>query len=657
MVHITRWRIGALLAAATVSVGVLPAAAATADAHGHDAPGESEASRSADDGSLDGDHFTFDFQTGEPIENAPVGLSDPLGFNTTAAVNMFRFTVKLASSPRVEQYRPALLAVADELRRAGVADLTIAAGQTSTVDDTSAPSDHEIVFYASSGMPCGGASVAGCAVTYTERRADETPLVKAGKVWAPPALDPKSAAFKHHVVAHELGHALGLLHYDELFEGNRQVMHSVVATPLTFRSGDLNGFRHLARDITPVGRIDSVSVPTAGELRVTGWAYDPDRQQATTVRVTIDGATVVQRATDVSRPDVDATYGLKGGAARGFDFTVGVSAGSHVVCVTAENYPRANYTQVGDCRAVTSKGAVSTSRIQGGDRYESAAAVSRSGFPATSPVVVVASGESFPDALAAGPAAARLGGPLLLTRGGALPPATASEIARLKPSTIIVAGGPATIADSVVTSLKGLTGSVVRVSGADRYETSRKLASYAFPSASTALIASGDAFPDALSAGAAAAEAGAPLILVGSGSRAADEPAASQAKALKANVIRVIGGAAVVPEDTVTTLKASVADTRRVAGSDRFQTAIEVSRTLFSAATEQVFVVNGLDFPDGLVVAPSAGRSHSPVFLSPGGCVNREVVSEMDRLGAARLTLIGGAAALNAGVAAVNVCA
>jgi putative cell wall-binding protein len=238
-----------------------------------------------------------------------------------------------------------------------------------------------------------------------------------------------------------------------------------------------------------------------------------------------------------------------------------------------------------------------------------------------------------------------------------LPTATASEIARLKPSRIVVAGGPAAIADQVVAALKGLAGTVVRVSGADRYETSRKLASYAFPSASTALIASGDAFPDALSASAAAAEAGAPLILVGSGSRAADAPAASQAKSLKATAIRVVGGTAVVPEGAMTTLKASVADTRRVAGADRFHTSIEVARSLFSATTEQVFVVNGLDFPDGLVVAPLAGRSHSPVFLSSGDCVNREVVSEMDRLGASRLTLIGGTAALTAGVAAARVCA
>lgn len=46
----------------------------------------------------------------------------------------------------------------------------------------------------------------------------------------------------------------------------------------------------------------------------------------------------------------------------------------------------------------------------------------------------------------------------------------------------------------------------------------------------------------------------------------------------------------------------------------------------------------------------------APVFLSPGYCLNHEVLTEMDRLGANQLTLIGGLNSLNADVAAGRPC-
>jgi peptidoglycan-N-acetylglucosamine deacetylase len=51
-------------------------------------------------------------------------------------------------------------------------------------------------------------------------------------------------------------------------------------------------------------------------------------------------------------------------------------------------------------------------RVAGPDRYATAAAISRRFF-ATAPTVFVATGAGFPGGLAAGPAAARLGGPVL----------------------------------------------------------------------------------------------------------------------------------------------------------------------------------------------------------------------------------------------------
>jgi putative cell wall-binding protein len=342
---------------------------------------------------------------------------------------------------------------------------------------------------------------------------------------------------------------------------------------------------------------------------------------------------------------------------RGFDTTIDVAAGGHVLCMSVQDYPGTTFEKIGQCRAITTAAAVTVDRVQGADRYASAAAVSRAAFPSTAPVVVVANGDAFPDALAAGPVASKLGGPLLLTQAGALPAATSAEIARLKPQRIVVAGGTVSVSDAVYTALSRLTTSMARVGGADRYDTSRRLATYAFGSATTAYVASGDAFPDALGAGAAAARASGPLLLVNTAANAGiDAPTASLITKLKATRVRVAGGTAAVADGTVNTVKAAVADTKRVYGADRFETAIALSKDGFTSSS-RALIVNGMNFPDGIVSPPLAARTGSPVFLSPGTCVPKGVLAELNRLSARTFTLVGGTTSLTADVAGMQLCA
>lgn len=53
-------------------------------------------------------------------------------------------------------------------------------------------------------------------------------------------------------------------------------------------------------------------------------------------------------------------------------------------------------------------------RVAGENRYDTAVALSQRSFPNGAPIVFVASGLDFADALTAAPAAAAAGGPLLL---------------------------------------------------------------------------------------------------------------------------------------------------------------------------------------------------------------------------------------------------
>lgn len=91
---------------------------------------------------------------------------------------------------------------------------------------------------------------------------------------------------------------------------------------------------------------------------------------------------------------------------------------------------------------IANASATSITRISGNTRYETMEMVSQTAFPSTtSRVAVVASGSSFPDALAASSLAGHLNAPILLTDPKTLSNATINELNRLDANTIYIIGG------------------------------------------------------------------------------------------------------------------------------------------------------------------------------------------------------------------------
>lgn len=161
-------------------------------------------------------------------------------------------------------------------------------------------------------------------------------------------------------------------------------------------------------------------------------------------------------------------------------------------------------------------------RDAGADRFETARQIARAAFlgdgtPGGAPVVFLASGSGFPDALAASAAAGHLNGPVLLVPGDAtsLDASTKTLITELGATRIVIAGGTGVVSASVEADAATITGviEVIRKGGSTRFETAALLNDYAFDVPTAGFIASGFNFPDALSAAAIAGAQGAPLAL------------------------------------------------------------------------------------------------------------------------------------------------
>ncbi|MCV0377497.1 S8 family serine peptidase [Microbacterium sp.] len=284
-------------------------------------------------------------------------------------------------------------------------------------------------------------------------------------------------------------------------------------------------------------------------------------------------------------------------------------------------------------------------RIWGADRYATATALSASAFKAGVPIVYIATGGTFPDALAGGPAARIKGGPILLTLSGSIPDATRAELTRLKPAQIVVLGGPSAIADRVVTDLRAYTaGTVSRVWGADRYATAAAISAATFTSSSVAYVATGENFPDALGAGAVAAARKAPLLLVRAGGIPAETTA--ELARLKPSTIVIVGSTGAVSNGVAAALAAHGTVTR-ISGADRYASTAALSAASFPAnGPGTVYVATGKVFPDGLTAGPIAGLRNGPLLLVPGTSLPSSVAAELRRLDPTNVVIVGGPEAI-----------
>lgn len=187
-------------------------------------------------------------------------------------------------------------------------------------------------------------------------------------------------------------------------------------------------------------------------------------------------------------------------------------------------------------------------RIGGSDRYATAALIAQR-FPKDSPVFL-ATGLDFPDALAAGAAASKLGGPILLTPGFRTSSALNSSLTDLQPDSVYIVGGRWSQGD--LASIRGAAGvpEITQISGVDRYATSAEVARQFWGTgATTTVYATGKDYADAMVGVSAARAFDAPILLSSGGCR----PLSVGQVAANQKQIVVLGGTGVMSDRSYNT--------------------------------------------------------------------------------------------------------
>ncbi len=287
-------------------------------------------------------------------------------------------------------------------------------------------------------------------------------------------------------------------------------------------------------------------------------------------------------------------------------------------------------------------------RVAGSDRYQTAvevAALVGGGSISGVDRLIVVSGESFADGLAASGLAGFLDGggrsgrtAILLTRSDSLPVVVRDAVraSGVAASEIVVVGGVAAVSDAVRVAVSVAAGwdgvgvnPVVRIAGEDQYGTAAAIVDYVTSvsggvlagSYQTVLVASGEGFADALVAGALAYRNGHLLLL--SSPSAAPQVVLDAVAGVRANCVVMIGGttalAPVVANDLSGVVASGGCGVERVGGADRFGTAVQVADRFITVngSPREPVVVSGVGFADGLIAAPLAAADRPLLFTAP----------------------------------------
>ncbi|MGV8983120.1 cell wall-binding repeat-containing protein [Clostridium sp.] len=284
-----------------------------------------------------------------------------------------------------------------------------------------------------------------------------------------------------------------------------------------------------------------------------------------------------------------------------------LSAGSAIITATsADGYKTAS------CIVVVPNAAnnVNLVRLGGADRYQTATAISKSGWIASSSYAVLATGNDYPDALSAAPLAKKYNAPILLTDKNSISQTVITELKRLSVTHIFITGGTGVVSQSVENQLNTLGIATERLGGADRFETSIKIAEKLGVVSGEIMVTNGMQYADALSASSIAAKKGIPIILTNKDA----VPDFTNTFISKKSFTKtyILGGTDLISNYVANKFPGI----ERIIGSNQYERNINIIERFESNINfSNICVATGKDFPDALSGSAIAAMNSTAIVL------------------------------------------
>lgn len=197
--------------------------------------------------------------------------------------------------------------------------------------------------------------------------------------------------------------------------------------------------------------------------------------------------------------------------------------------------------------------------------------------------------------------------------------------------------------------------SIIRLSGSSRIDTACAVADKVkvlTGSTNSVVLANGTNYADALAGVPFAVANKAPILLTSasaSGTKLEDMNL-KKIQSLGARTVYILGGTSAVSAAVESQLKGAGYTVTRIAGSNRYESAVRVSERL-ALKEKTVFIVSGENFPDALSAAPVAGMLGAAVlYCNSSGNLDAATVSYIRNAGIQTAYIIGGAYAINPAV-------
>ncbi|HHY26985.1 MAG TPA: cell wall-binding protein [Desulfitobacterium dehalogenans] len=177
--------------------------------------------------------------------------------------------------------------------------------------------------------------------------------------------------------------------------------------------------------------------------------------------------------------------------------------------------------------------------------------------------------------------------------------------------TAIASDGSSSATCNVTVTETGIN--ATRLGGANRYETSVQISKEGWPTGSTyAVLATGNNYPDALSAAPLAQKYNAPILLT---DKTLPQVTLNEITRLKPAQIFICGGTGAISKAIENQLNTMGIITKRLEGKDRYETSVSIAKELGTTSGELV-LVNGYEWSDALSVSPIAAKKGIPILLT-----------------------------------------